>query len=235
MKKEKHWLDHASDKYGSQLVNDIKATLHVLVLYIPLPIFWTLYDQQGSGWTFQARRMDGDVGFYTILPDQMQVVNPLLILAFIPIFTYGVYPLLNRCHLLKTPLQKMCCGGFLAATAFAVSAVVSMQLESTYPVLPSSGNIQLRVYNPSNCSGTLEISKINIQLTVEPSGYYERKDVKFDGNDTVDISFTSSCSYGKKTMQLKEATAFGIYVADKDIYWFEDEVSKSEDGYPKVR
>lgn len=66
-------------------------TLHVLVLYIPLPIFWALYDQQGSGWTFQAVRMDGDIGFFTILPDQMQVVNPLLILAFIPLFTYGMY------------------------------------------------------------------------------------------------------------------------------------------------
>lgn len=73
--KKDHWLDYAADKHGTKLVEDIKATLKVLVLYIPLPVFWALYDQQGSAWTFQAKRMDGYIGFYTILPDQMQVKN----------------------------------------------------------------------------------------------------------------------------------------------------------------
>lgn len=210
--------------------------MHVLVLYIPLPIFWSLYDQQGSGWTFQAQRMDGDVGFYTILPDQMQVVNPLLILAFIPIFTYGIYPLLNKCHLLVTPLQRMCCGGFMVALAFAVSAIIAMQLESTYPVLPSAGNIQLRVYNPSNCTGTLIINKINIPEELNAKSYYEYKDIKFEGNETVEYSFTSDCLYNKtKNIHLKEATAYGIYLGDNDMYSFEDTVSKSENGYPKIR
>lgn len=236
MKKEPHWLDHANEKYGSQLVNDIKATLHVLVLYIPLPIFWTLYDQQGSGWTFQAKRMDGDIGFYTILPDQMQVVNPLLILAFIPIFTYGVYPLLSKCHLLVTPLQKMCCGGFLTAVAFAISALISIQLESTYPVLPTTGNIQLRAYNPSNCSGTLNISQINFSVTLEAKSYYENKNIKFEGNDTVEYVFTAECLYNKSNkIELKDSTAFGIFLGEDDLYWFEDQISKSEDGYPRIR
>lgn len=218
------------------MVNDIKATLHVLVLYIPLPIFWTLFDQQGSGWTFQARRMDGNVGFYTILPDQMQVVNPLLILAFIPIFTYGIYPLLNRCHLLTTPLQKMCCGGFLAAISFAVSAIISIQLENTYPVLPTNGNIQLRIYNPSNCRGILTVSALNLNVMLEDRSYYENKDIAFKGNQTISFTFTSDCLYNiSKDIHIKEATAFGVYLGKKSMYWFEDEVAKSEDGYPKIR
>lgn len=180
--------------------------------------------------------MDGDIGFYTILPDQMQVVNPLLILAFIPIFTYGIYPLLNRCHLLVTPLQKMCCGGFLTAVAFAVSAIISMQLESTYPVLPTNGNIQLRVYNPSNCTGILHINKINLNISLEAKSYYEMKDIKFEGKDTVSLSLISDCLYNKtKDISLKEATAFGIYIGSEDIYWFKDDIAKSEDGYPKIR
>lgn len=68
-----HWLDRAEPEYGAKLVSDVKAVLKVLVIYIPLPIFWALYDQQGSGWTFQAVRMNGNIGFYTILPDQVQV------------------------------------------------------------------------------------------------------------------------------------------------------------------
>lgn len=206
-----------------------------MVLYIPLPIFWTLYDQQGSGWTFQARRMDGDIGFYTILPDQMQVINPLLILAFIPIFTYGVYPLLGKCNLLVKPLQRMCCGGFLAAAAFAVSAFVSMQLESTYPVLPTVENIQLRVYNPSNCTQNLQLGALGLNIDLKPRSYYENKKIKFSGDQNVTYSLLSDCNNKTGETQIIEATAYGLLVADNGVHWFKEDVSKSEDGYPKIR
>lgn len=41
-----HWLDKAQDKYDVEFIEDVKAALRVLVLYIPLPIFWALFDQQ---------------------------------------------------------------------------------------------------------------------------------------------------------------------------------------------
>ncbi|KPJ03190.1 Peptide transporter family 1 [Papilio xuthus] len=44
--KREHWLDHADDKYDSSLIEDVKGLLRVLVLFIPLPIFWALFDQQ---------------------------------------------------------------------------------------------------------------------------------------------------------------------------------------------
>ncbi|KAJ8933886.1 hypothetical protein NQ314_013739 [Rhamnusium bicolor] len=231
-----HWLDHAEPKYGTKLVGDIKATLKVLVLYIPLPIFWALYDQQGSGWTFQAVRMDGNIGFYTILPDQMQVVNPLLILVFIPLFSYGVYPLFATCNFLKTPLQRMVCGGFLAAAAFAVSAVISIALESTYPVLPSSGNIQLRVYNPSSCDVTFNAPDLNVSKTVQKYEYYENKDISFTGNRSISFTFDSPCkSYEGTSFEIEEETAIGIYFSEAGAISFTDNVAKSDDGYPKVR
>jgi dipeptide/tripeptide permease len=43
-----HWLDYADDKYDSTLISDTKATLSVLFLYLPLPVFWALFDQQVS-------------------------------------------------------------------------------------------------------------------------------------------------------------------------------------------
>lgn len=44
--KKEHWLDYASDKYEPKLINDVKILLKILVLYIPLPFFWALFDQQ---------------------------------------------------------------------------------------------------------------------------------------------------------------------------------------------
>lgn len=51
-----HWLDEASGAYDPKLLEDVKALLKVLYLFIPMPVFWALFDQQGSRWTFQAAR-----------------------------------------------------------------------------------------------------------------------------------------------------------------------------------
>lgn len=41
-----HWLDYATDKYGAKLVADMKIVFSILYLYLPVPIFWSLFDQQ---------------------------------------------------------------------------------------------------------------------------------------------------------------------------------------------
>lgn len=61
----------------------------------------------------KATRMDGDIGFMTIKPDQMQVVNPFLILVFIPLYEMVFYPLLKYVGI-RRPLQKLTIGGILA-------------------------------------------------------------------------------------------------------------------------
>ena len=45
----------------TELIEDIKVLFHVLFIYLPLPLFWALFDQQGSRWTLQAEHMDGRV------------------------------------------------------------------------------------------------------------------------------------------------------------------------------
>uniref|UniRef100_A0A8C2JN48 Solute carrier family 15 member 2 n=1 Tax=Cyprinus carpio TaxID=7962 RepID=A0A8C2JN48_CYPCA len=44
--KRSHWLDWAEEKYPKRLIQEIKMVFRVLVLYIPLPMFWALFDQQ---------------------------------------------------------------------------------------------------------------------------------------------------------------------------------------------
>ena len=38
----------AKGKYSAQLIADTKILLKLLVLYLPLPIYWALFDQQVS-------------------------------------------------------------------------------------------------------------------------------------------------------------------------------------------
>lgn len=129
-----HWLDHAVGKYGEDLVRDTKKLLNVLVIYLPLPIFWALQAQQGSRWVFQATKMDGDIGFYTVKPDQMIFLNSFIGILLIPVFEYAFYPLMS-CIGFKNPLPKMILGVFMTGAGFVLAALLEQRIETNAVVL----------------------------------------------------------------------------------------------------
>ncbi|OYW12927.1 MAG: MFS transporter, partial [Planctomycetales bacterium 12-60-4] len=68
----------------------------LLPIYAFVTIFWSLYDQTASAWVLQAEKMDRHWLGYEWESSQIQAVNPILILVLIPIFSYLVYPALDR-------------------------------------------------------------------------------------------------------------------------------------------
>lgn len=73
--------------FQRQLAKDVRNLLRVIVMLLPVPFFWTLYDQQPTVWMVQALQMDCRLwGGLTMLPDQMQTLNTVFILVYIPIF-----------------------------------------------------------------------------------------------------------------------------------------------------
>jgi POT family proton-dependent oligopeptide transporter len=99
----------------------LRALLKLSTIYIFIAVFWALFDQTGSAWVLQAEKMNRNLFGFELYSSQIQAINPLLILLFIPIFTYGLYPLINRVFPL-TPLRKIGLGLFVAAIAFAITA-----------------------------------------------------------------------------------------------------------------
>ncbi|MEX0938762.1 MAG: POT family MFS transporter [Pirellulales bacterium] len=104
------------------------AIMNLVPLYLIVAVFWALYDQTGSSWVLQLKNMNLDVvdlegNTRTLLPSQVQAINPILILLFIPLFSYVIYPAIDRFFPL-TPLRKIGIGFFLAAAAFAVVSIV---------------------------------------------------------------------------------------------------------------
>ena len=71
--------------------------------------------------------MNGDFGLFTMLPAQLQAVNPALILCFIPLFAYGLYPLMGL-WFEPTPLRKIGIGLFLTAASFAIIALAEQRI-----------------------------------------------------------------------------------------------------------
>lgn len=126
-----HWLDYAEPKHGSQLVADTKIVTEILKLYLPLPIFWAVYMQQGSRWIFQATRMNGDIGFYTITPDQMIALNPAFVIMTLPLCNYVIYPLLQKIRI-ESLLQKMTIGGMFAVVASIIAAFVEKEIDKNF-------------------------------------------------------------------------------------------------------
>lgn len=222
-------------------MNDTKILLNILVLYIPLPVFWALFDQQGSRWTFQATRMTGDLGSYEMKPDQMQVLNPLLILVFIPLYDVVFYPLLSKIGI-RRPLQKLTLGGILAGIAFLVSGFVELELEKTYPILPHYGESQLRVFNTLECNytATTNLPETN-DFTIESMNVFENKFVPVKGEyqlyDYVLTSATvsSNCPEMRGQFNLTSGSAISYFVQQGKMVQFEDDPNKSRTGDPLLR
>lgn len=237
-KKKTHWLDYADDKFEKTLIEDIKILFHVLVLYIPLPVFWALFDQMGSRWTLQATRMDGKVNGYHIKADQMQVINPFLILAFIPFFDYAVYPCLSKFRLLRKPLQRITTGGMLAALSFIIAAFIELSLEKDYPVLPSPDYSQLTIVNNVPCAVSINGIKTEIIPPFETRVLHElpldeQNLWRFNSEncsipaEPYELSFNSSSSIESMMITLNN----GRLIALKS----EDTKTKAKTGEPKVR
>uniref|UniRef100_A0A3B5MPV7 Solute carrier family 15 member 1a n=1 Tax=Xiphophorus couchianus TaxID=32473 RepID=A0A3B5MPV7_9TELE len=171
--KREHWMDWAEEKYDKLLIAQIKIALRVLVLYIPLPMFWTLFDQKGSRWTLQATTMDGNfVRSIVIQPDQMQTINPILILTLVPVMDSLVFPLIKKCGLNFTPLKKMTVGMIVAALAFVCAAVIQLQIDKTLPVFPSASQSQLKFLNMGNTPITVQFQENQLNLTGASEEYF---------------------------------------------------------------
>ncbi|XP_058985772.1 peptide transporter family 1 isoform X2 [Musca domestica] len=240
-KPKPHWLDYAEPAVGSKMVSDVKTLLKILVLFLPFPVFWALFDQQGSRWTFQATRMDGEIFGFFIKPDQMQVVNPLLILAFIPLFDYVLYPLLSMVGI-RRPLQKLTLGGLLAAGAFLLSAFVELKLEAVAPVVPGPTTSQLRIYNGMPCDykflTEFPMSDMKNESHVPALGLWMEREVpsamltsyRFDAS-----SADPACPGISGMIKTMPGKAVSYFIANDRMHEFMDSPEQPKLGNPLVR
>ena len=107
----------------------LSVILKLLPLYAFIAIFWALFDQTGSTWIFQSQDMDRQFLGFEWLPSQIQSLNSVFVLAFIPLFAYGLYPLIGRvCN--PTPLRKIGAGLFLMVLAFFLVARIQEWIDA---------------------------------------------------------------------------------------------------------
>ncbi len=104
------------------------AMLKLTPVYLFVAMFWALFDQTGSTWIFQSQDMDRDFLGFRWLPSQIQSLNSVFVLTFIPIFSLIIYPWVEKFWPLS-PLRKMGVGFILMAAAFVLVSFIQVEID----------------------------------------------------------------------------------------------------------
>jgi POT family proton-dependent oligopeptide transporter len=122
----------ATEKYGDEKIEAVRAVWSVIGVFAFIPIFWGMWDMNGSEWILQATKLNLHLGIsnLTILPSQIQFVNALFLLLMIPIFNYGLYPLVEKTGIKVTALRKIGAGLLLTALSFVIIALLQTKIDA---------------------------------------------------------------------------------------------------------
>ena len=101
----------------------------------PICFFWALYYQSTSTWILQGNSMTPFsmtlpiIGPYTIDGEVMQSAGSILVMILVPIFTLGVYPMLEKIGILPTALRRMSVGMVAGAVSFIVCGFLQYRVD----------------------------------------------------------------------------------------------------------
>src|SRR6267378_1403818 len=121
----------------------ITILARIAMVYFFILFFWALWGMSnGVEWTLQAEKMDLHWMGMDLIAAQVQTANPILILIFIPLVNYLIYPAIDKVFPL-TPLRKIGIGLFITALSFVVIVMIQGWIDAG---LKPSINWQLLAY-----------------------------------------------------------------------------------------
>lgn len=105
----------------------LRAIGKLCIIYLFVAPFWSLFYQSEAAWVLQATRMNLKWVGFVWKPAQLLAINPFLILVMIPLFSYIIYPAINKVFPL-TALRKIGIGLFVIAFSFVVPVWIETQI-----------------------------------------------------------------------------------------------------------
>jgi POT family proton-dependent oligopeptide transporter len=126
---QKVW-EAVAEKYSEKTIDGIKAVYRIMLVFAFTIVYWALWDQNLSEWVLQATRLDLTlVDGFSILPEQINFVNPLFVVILIPVFTSWLFPFLEKRGLKPTPLRKIGAGLVTIGMAFVIIALLQEKID----------------------------------------------------------------------------------------------------------
>lgn len=118
----------AERRFSPTEISAARSVSPILFVFALLPVFWTLFDQTNTTWVLQGEKMvPCTIGHFSIGAEEMQSMNPLIVMILVPLFTLVLYPLMGR---FAAPLRRMSYGMFLAAVSYVVVAMIQKRIEA---------------------------------------------------------------------------------------------------------
>lgn len=106
----------------------LKSIMNLIPVFVLIAPFWSLFDQTSSRWVAQAAKMDRHLLGWEPSAAHFQVVNPILVMLLIPLFTYVLYPWAEK-FVRVTPLRKIGLGLFLAVPSFLIATWIESRIQ----------------------------------------------------------------------------------------------------------
>lgn len=123
--------DGARTKFNDAEIDAAKSVPPILMVFALIPVFFSLFDQTNSTWVLQGQKMvpvDLSIfGFhFQIGAEEMQSMNPAIVMILVPLFTLGIYPYIGK---LAAPLNRIAMGMFIAGASYLVVAALQSKIE----------------------------------------------------------------------------------------------------------
>ncbi|MFI3244425.1 MAG: MFS transporter [Akkermansia sp.] len=114
---------------------EARNMIRVLIVFLMIIPFWSLFEQTMSSWVIQGEKMTAITPDLSFLPwhfefrlgaEEMQSFNPLLVMLLIPSMTLFFYPYIGKW---STPLRRMGLGIVLAGISYMSVAYLQRVLD----------------------------------------------------------------------------------------------------------
>ncbi len=109
-----------------QKAQDRRTLLRIGVVFLPVPMFWALFNQVNSNWVLQGGKM---TPFHALNGETMQGAGAVLVMIWTPILTLVLYPLAERLGWRPSALRRMAAGMVLGALSFVVSGLIQARMD----------------------------------------------------------------------------------------------------------
>lgn len=119
----------ALEKFSSSAVEAIFSVWKVLSLFAFAPAYWMLSDQSTSEWVIQATKLDLNIWGLTLLPQQVQAANPIMILILTPLIGTIIYPLIEKRGFNFTEHRKILFGFILLILSFVIIYFLQVRID----------------------------------------------------------------------------------------------------------
>ncbi len=108
-----------------------RAVRRIFLVFLTVPVFFALYNQVNTTWVLQGEKMTPFHVFgFKVDGERMQAVGSILVMIWVPILTYLIYPLCEKFGLRPTALRRMGLGMVLAGVTYVISGMMQARIDA---------------------------------------------------------------------------------------------------------